>query len=105
MDFINDKEGKPIAINRFISRKPIFCSGNSDGDLQMMQYTDSGKGKRFMLYLHHTDAEREWAYDRDSHVGRLDKGLDESNKKGWTVIDMKTDWKVVYPFELTNSSN
>jgi hypothetical protein len=105
MDFINDKEGKPIAINRFISRKPIFCSGNSDGDLQMMQYTDSGKGKRFMLYLHHTDAEREWAYDRDSHIGRLDKGLDESNEKGWTVIDMKTDWKVVYPFELTNASN
>lgn len=65
----------------------------------MMQYTDSGEGRRLMLYLHHTDAEREWAYDRDSHVGRLDKGLDEAMEKGWTVIDMKADWKVVYPFE------
>ena len=66
LDFIDDKEGKPVGINKFIGRKPVFCSGNSDGDLQMMQYTDSGKGTRFMLYLHHTDAEREWAYDRES---------------------------------------
>ena len=99
LDFIDDKAGKPIGINRFIGRKPIFCSGNSDGDLQMMQYTDSGEGKRFMLYLHHTDAEREWAYDRESHVGRLDKGLEEAVEKGWTVIDMKADWRVVYPFQ------
>jgi phosphoglycolate phosphatase-like HAD superfamily hydrolase len=104
LDFINDKEGKPIGIHRFIGRKPVFCSGNSDGDLQMMQYTDSGNGKRFMLYLHHTDGEREWAYDRASHVGRLDKGLDEAMEKGWTVIDMKKDWKVVYPFELTEAA-
>ncbi len=89
MDFIDDKEGKPIGIHKFIGRKPIFCSGNSDGDLQMMQYTDSGEGQRFMLYLHHTDADREWAYDRESHIGRLDKGLDEALEKGWTVIDMK----------------
>jgi hypothetical protein len=65
----------------------------------MMQWTDSGEGKRFMLYLHHTDAEREWAYDRESHIGRLDKGLDEAEAKGWTVIDMKEDWKVIYPFQ------
>lgn len=100
IDFIDDKKGKPIAINRHIGRIPVFASGNSDGDLQMLQYTDSGKGKRFMLYLHHTDAEREWAYDRDSHIGKLDKGLDEAAEKGWTVIDMKKDWKIIYPFEL-----
>ncbi|WP_172276652.1 MULTISPECIES: HAD family phosphatase [unclassified Lentimicrobium] len=102
LNFNDDKKGKPIAINRHIGRIPVFASGNSDGDLQMMQYTDSGKGKKFMLYLHHTDAEREWAYDRDSHIGRLDKGLDEAAEKGWTVIDMKKDWKVIYPFELDN---
>lgn len=100
IDFIDDKEGKPVGINRFIGRRPVFASGNSDGDLAMMQYTAAGEGKRFMLYLHHTDEEREWAYDRDSHIGRLDKGLDEANEKGWTVIDMKKDWKVIYPFEL-----
>jgi len=105
MDFIDDKEGKPVGINRFIGRRPIFCSGNSDGDLAMMQYTDSNEGPSFMLYLHHTDAEREWAYDRESHVGRLDRGLDESAEKGWTVIDMKSDWKVVYPFELSGTTN
>jgi hypothetical protein len=100
LNFNDDKKGKPIAINRHIGRIPVFASGNSDGDLQMLQYTESGKGKRFMLYLHHTDAEREWAYDRDSHIGRLDKGLDEAIEKGWTVIDMKNDWKVIYPYEL-----
>ena len=100
LDFIDDKEGKPEGINKFIGRKPVFASGNSDGDLQMMRWTASNKLKSFMLYVHHTDAEREWAYDRDSHIGRLDKGLDEANEKGWTVIDMKKDWKVVYPFEL-----
>jgi hypothetical protein len=99
LDFIDDKEGKPVGINRFIGRKPIFCSGNSDGDLAMMQWTASGPGKRMMLYLHHTDSLREWAYDRKSHVGRLDKGLDEALQKKWTVISMKEDWKVVYPFE------
>lgn len=102
LNFNDDKKGKPIAINRHIGRIPVFASGNSDGDLQMMQYTESGKGKRFMLYLHHTDAKREWAYDRDSHIGRLDKGLDEAKEKGWTVVDMKKDWKVIYPFELNN---
>ncbi len=100
IDFIDDKEGKPIGIHKFIGRKPIFASGNSDGDLQMLQYTASGEGKRFMLYLHHTDSVREWAYDKDSHIGRLDKGLEEAAKHNWTVIDMKNDWKVIYPFEL-----
>jgi hypothetical protein len=100
IDFIDDKEGKPLGINKFIGRKPVFASGNSDGDLPMLQWTASGKGLRFMLYLHHTDSIREWAYDRKSHIGRLDKGLDEAYKRGWTVIDMKEDWKVIYPFEL-----
>ena len=100
LDFIDDKEGKPIGINKFIGKKPIFASGNSDGDLQMLQYANSNEYPSFMLYLHHTDNEREWAYDRDSHIGRLDKGLDEAAEKGWTVIDMKNDWKVIYPFDL-----
>lgn len=100
IDFIDDKEGKPVGINRFIGKKPVFASGNSDGDLQMLQWTDSNKYKSFQLYLHHTDAEREWAYDKDSSVGRLDKGLEEATNKGWTVIDMKKDWKVIYPFEM-----
>ena len=100
MDFIDDKEGKPIGINKFIGRKPVFCSGNSDGDLQMMQWTASGEGHRFMLYLHHTDSIREWAYDRNSSVGRFDKALDEATEKEWTIIDMGKDWKVIYPFEL-----
>ncbi len=100
LDFINDKAGKPEGINRFIGRKPVFASGNSDGDLAMMQWTASNKLKSFMLYVHHTDSVREWAYDRKSHIGRLDKGLDEANEKGWTVIDMEKDWKVIYPFEL-----
>ncbi len=102
IDFINDKEGKPEGINKFIGRKPVFSSGNSDGDLQMMRWAASNNLKSFMLYVHHTDSVREWAYDRESHIGRLDKGLDEANEKGWTVIDMKKDWKVIYPFELTD---
>ena len=100
LDFIDDKDGKPLGINKFIGRRPIFASGNSDGDLQMLQWTAAGEGARLMLYVHHTDSVREWAYDRDSHIGRLDKGLDEAMDKGWTVIDMAKDWKVIYPFEL-----
>jgi hypothetical protein len=99
MDFIDDKEGKPIGIHKFIGKKPVFASGNSDGDLQMMQWTASNTSKSIMLYLHHTDGKREWAYDRESHIGRLDKGLDEAKEKGWTVIDMKEDWKITYTFE------
>jgi len=102
LDFIDDKEGKPVGIHKFIGRRPIAAFGNSDGDLQMLQWTDSGKGKRLMVYIHHTDAEREWAYDRESHIGRLDKGLDVAKEKGWTIVDMKQDWKVIYPFEISN---
>jgi hypothetical protein len=100
LDFIDDKAGKPVGIHKYIGKKPIFASGNSDGDLQMMQYTASNPKGAFMLYLHHTDGDREWAYDRESHIGRLDKGLEEAEKNGWTVIDMKRDWKVIYPFQL-----
>lgn len=99
IDFIDDKAGKPVGINKFIGRKPVFASGNSDGDLQMMQWTDSNTYKSFQLYLHHTDADREWAYDRESHIGQFNKGLDEALEKGWTIIDMKNDWKTIYPFQ------
>ena len=95
-DFINEKEGKPVAIHQYIGRRPIAAFGNSDGDLQMFQWTTAGQGPRFALYIHHTDAEREWAYDRESSIGRLDKGLDEARSKSWTVVDMKQDWKVIY---------
>ena len=100
LDFIDDKDGKPVGINRYIGKRPVFASGNSDGDLQMLQYAAGGKGKSFMLYLHHTDSIREWAYDRESHIGRLDKGLEEAREHGWTIIDMKEDWKVIYSFQL-----
>jgi phosphoserine phosphatase len=92
----DDKEGKPVGIQRHIGRRPIAAFGNSDGDLQMLQYTAAGSGPRFCLYIHHTDAEREYAYDRESHVGRLDKGLDEAAAKGWTVVSMKDDWKTIF---------
>jgi phosphoglycolate phosphatase-like HAD superfamily hydrolase len=100
INFIDDKEGKSVGIHQFIGKRPIAAFGNSDGDLQMLQYTEAGDGKRLMVYIHHTDAEREWAYDRESSIGRLDNGLDEAIEKGWNVVDMKTDWKVIYPFEL-----
>lgn len=100
LDFNNDKEGKPLNIQKIIGKKPVFSSGNSDGDLQMMQFAASNTLKSFMLYVHHTDEVREWAYDRDSHIGKLDKGLDEAEANGWTVVDMKNDWKVIYPFQL-----
>ena len=99
IDFIDDKDGKPIGINRHIGRRPIASFGNSDGDLQMLQWTAAGEGARFCLLVHHTDAKREWAYDRDSHVGRLDEALDEAKARAWTVVDMKRDWKVIYPFQ------
>jgi len=96
LNFIDDKEGKPVGINQHIGRRPVAAFGNSDGDLQMLQYTSAGAGPRFCLYVHHTDAEREWSYDRESHIGKLDKGLDEANAKGWTVVSMKDDWKAIY---------
>jgi hypothetical protein len=98
IDFVDDGAGKPVGIQMHIGRRPIAAFGNSDGDLPMLQWTAAGSGSRFCLYVHHTDAEREWAYDRQSSVGRLDKGLDEAQAKGWTVVDMKTDWKRIYPF-------
>jgi phosphoserine phosphatase len=101
LNFVDDKQGKPVAINQHIGRRPIAAFGNSDGDLQMLQWTAAGAGPRFCLYVHHTDAEREWAYDRESHIGQLDKGLDEAEARGWTVVDMKKDWKPVFPFEAT----
>jgi len=96
INFIDDKEGKPIAINQHIGRRPIAAFGNSDGDLQMLQWTTAGAGPRFALIVHHTDAEREWAYDRKSHIGQLDKALDEAQARGWMVVDMKRDWKTVF---------
>jgi len=98
IDFINDGPGKPVGIHEHIGRRPIAAFGNSDGDLQMLQYTMGGSGARFALIVHHTDAEREWAYDRTSSIGRLDKALDEAQAKGWTVVDMKNDWKTIFPF-------
>jgi len=100
INFIDDKAGKPVGINQHIGRRPIAAFGNSAGDLQMLQWTAAGKGARYMLIVHHTDAEREWAYDRKSKIGHLDKALDEALNSGWTVVDMKKDWKVVYPFQL-----
>jgi phosphoglycolate phosphatase-like HAD superfamily hydrolase len=93
----DDKEGKPVGIQRHIGRRPIAAFGNSDGDLQMLQWTAAGSGARFCMYVHHTDAEREWAYDRKSPIGKLDKGLDEAKAKGWTIVSMKDDWKRIYP--------
>jgi phosphoglycolate phosphatase-like HAD superfamily hydrolase len=97
LNFIDDKAGKPVGINQHIGCRPIAAFGNSDGDLEMLQWTAGGTGARFALIVNHTDAVREWAYDRKSHVGQLDKALDEAQTKGWTVIDMKQDWKVIYP--------
>jgi hypothetical protein len=97
VDFIDDKAGKPVGIHKFIGRRPVMAFGNSDGDFEMLEWTTSGKGPRFGLFVHHTDADREWAYDRDSHIGRLAKGLDEAPKRGWVVADMKKDWAVIYP--------
>ena len=99
IEFVDDGPGKPVGINRFIGRRPIFAFGNSDGDQQMLQWTAAGSGARFMGLVHHTDAEREWAYDRKSSVGRLDKAWDEAVKRGWTVANMKTEWKRVFAFE------
>ena len=100
IDFIDDKAGKPVGIHQHIGRRPIAAFGNSDGDLAMLQWTDAGTGPRFCLYVHHTDAVREWAYDRNSSIGKLDKGLEEARANGWTVVDMKNDWNHVFAFEI-----
>lgn len=103
LNFIDDKEGKPVGIQQHIGRRPIFAAGNSDGDFQMLQWTTAGDGPRFALYVHHTDGEREVAYDRESAIGRLDRGLDEGPELGWNFVDMKRDWNRIYP-PLTDDS-
>lgn len=99
VEFIDDGPGKPVGINRFIGRRPIFAFGNSDGDLQMLQWTTAGSGARFGGIVHHTDAVREYAYDRNSKIGKLDKALDAATANGWVVVDMKQDWKIIFPPE------
>lgn len=102
IDLIDDKEGKPVGIQSHIGRRPLFAAGNSDGDMQMLQYTTIPRGDddttpRMGLIIHHTDAQREYAYDRDSHIGKLDKALSEAEQRGWTVVDMRKDWNKVFP--------
>jgi phosphoserine phosphatase len=103
IDFIDDKEGKPIAIQKHIGRRPIAAFGNSDGDLPMLQWTAAGSGPRLAVYIHHTDAAREWAYDRASHIGKLDKGIDGAKAKSWTIVNMATDWSSIFPASTSNS--
>lgn len=97
LDFIDDKAGKPVGIHKFIGRRPIAAFGNSDGDYEMLRYVTAGPGTRLGMVIHHTDAQREFAYDRDSHMGRLDRALDEAVQRGWTVVNMKADWNRVFP--------
>lgn len=96
LNFIDDKAGKPVGIHQQIGRRPIFAAGNSDGDFEMLEWSTSGEGPRLGILIHHTDAEREFAYDRESHVGKLARGLDEAPQRGWSLIDMKSDWKTIY---------
>ena len=100
VEFVDDGPGKPVAINRFIGLRPVLSFGNSDGDQQMLEWTAAGAGARLNGLVHHTDAEREWAYDRTASFGKLDKAWDEAVQRGWLVVDMKHDWKVIYPFEM-----
>lgn len=97
LDFNDDKAGKPVAIHKFIGRRPVFAIGNSDGDYEMLRWTTAGKGPRLGLLVHHTDAEREYAYDRESHIGKLDRGLTEASERGWSLVDMKNDWSQMFP--------
>jgi hypothetical protein len=99
--FVDDKAGKPIGIQRHIGRRPIFAWGNSDGDYQMLQWTTTGDGRRLGMLLHHDDADREYAYDRESHIGRLDRGLDDAGTNGWVVVSMRRDWRTVFPQTTT----
>jgi phosphoglycolate phosphatase-like HAD superfamily hydrolase len=100
LDLNDDKAGKPVGIHQVIGRRPIMAFGNSDGDFEMLEWTTSGTGPRFALIVHHTDAGREWAYDRESHIGQLARGLDEAPKRGWVIADMKNDWKRVFPDDV-----
>jgi phosphoglycolate phosphatase-like HAD superfamily hydrolase len=100
IDLVDDKAGKVVGIHQVIGRRPLAAFGNSDGDFEMLEWTTSAPGPRFGLIVHHNDEVREWAYDRTSHVGQLVRGLDEASKRGWIVVDMKQDWKVIHPFEM-----
>lgn len=100
LNFYDDKDGKPVAIQQHIGKRPVFAAGNSDGDYQMLQYTTTGSGPRFGLIVHHTDSVREVAYDRASHIGKLEKGLDDSSKNNWLIVDMQQDWKIIYPSQI-----
>ncbi len=102
INFVNDKAGKPVGIYQHIGRRPILAFGNSDSDMQMIEYTLAGEGRRLGLFVHHTDADREYAYDRKSHVGTLDKALDQADAMGWIIVDMKKDWKTIFAFEKSN---
>jgi phosphoserine phosphatase len=102
INFVDDKVGKPVGIERHIGRKPVAAFGNSDGDLQMLQYTCIDRPGTLCLIVHHTDKVREWAYDRDSHIGTLDAALDEAESRDWVVVDMAKDWELIYPFELAD---
>ncbi len=97
LDLIDDKVGKPVGIHRYIGQRPIFAAGNSDGDFEMLQYVTAGDGPRFGMLVHHDDAEREYAYDRGSMIGGLERGLDVGPDLGWIVVSMKNDWRVIYP--------
>ncbi len=97
INFVNDKAVKPVGIYEHIGHRPILAFGNADADMQMIQYTKAGKGRRLGLFVHHTDADREYAYDRDSHVGKLDKALDQADANDWIIVDMKKDWKQIFP--------
>jgi hypothetical protein len=97
LDFIDDKVGKPVAIHQFIGKRPILAVGNSDGDLQMLEWTATNTKPSLNVYIHHTDAVREWAYDSDSHIGKLKQGLIDAKKNNWLVVDMKNDWLRVFP--------
>jgi phosphoserine phosphatase len=99
VELIDDKAGKPVGIHQLIGHRPIAAFGNSDGDFEMLEWTTTAPGARLGVIIHHTDAEREWAYDRASHVGQLARALDEAPQRGWVVVDMKRDWEVIYPFE------
>jgi phosphoserine phosphatase len=99
VDLVDDKTGKPVGIQEQIGQRPIAAFGNSDGDFEMLEWTTSGTGPRLGMIVHHTDATREFAYDRDSAVGTLARALDEAPKRGWVVVDMKTDWKLIFPFD------
>jgi phosphoserine phosphatase len=104
LDLVDDKAGKPVGIHQVIGRRPIAAFGNSDGDFEMLEWVTSAPGPRLALIVHHTDAAREWAYDRTSHIGTLARGLDEAERRNWILADMKEDWKVIYPFETSRAA-